>query len=117
MYHKKTPSKYRYSFKLNSENVIGVTHTKYIIINEHIRKSLLKKVFLTTKHQLLSTKVKEACYGSIVRPVIEYANTAWSPHTKANIGLIEAVQQRATRSVTGNFPVLQKCYNHSDGFS
>ena len=37
----------------------------------------------------------------MVRPVIEYANTVWSPYTKANIAMI---------SVTGNFPVLQKCY-------
>jgi len=39
----------------------------------------------------------------MVRPVIEYASTVWSPYTKANIGLIEAVQCSAAKFVTGNF--------------
>ena len=34
-------------------------------------------------------KVKEACYRSMVRPVIEYASSVWSPSTKANIGWLK----------------------------
>ena len=37
--------------------------------------------------------VKEHCYLSLVRPIIEYATVAWSPHTKKGIDCIESVQR------------------------
>jgi len=59
--------------------------------------------FLQRNISSCPSKMKEACYKSMVRPVIEYASTVWSPYTKVNTNLIEAVQQRAARFVTGNF--------------
>ena len=29
--------------------------------------------------------VKEHCYLSLVRPIVEYATVAWSPHTKMGL--------------------------------
>ena len=47
--------------------------------------------------------VKEACYKSMVRPVVEYASAVWSPFMKAYINLIESVQHRAARFVTSDY--------------
>ena len=48
-------------------------------------------------------KVKDACYKSMVRPILEYSSTVWSPFTKKNITMIESVQRRAAIFVTSNY--------------
>ena len=35
-----------------------------------------------------------------MRPLLEYSWETWKPHTKGNIGKLEAVQQRYTRWIT-----------------
>ena len=76
---------------------------EHLTFNEHIKKPRFKanqvKSFLQRNISSCPTKVKEACYRSMVRPVIEYASIVWSPCT-TKIGLIEAVQHRAARFVT-----------------
>ena len=47
--------------------------------------------------------VKERCYTALVRPLVEYASTVWSPHTAANINKIEQVQRCAARFVNNDF--------------
>ena len=47
--------------------------------------------------------VKVACYKSMIRPILEYASTVWSPYMKKNILMIEAVQRRAARFVTNTY--------------
>ena len=47
--------------------------------------------------------VKERSYLSLVRPVVEYATVAWSPHTKKGIDGIESVQCRAARFVNNGY--------------
>ena len=39
----------------------------------------------------------------MVCPIVEYANTVWSPYTKQSISILEAVQRRATRFVFHEF--------------
>ena len=41
-----------------------------------------------------------ALYLSYVRPHLEFAIQAWSPHLKRDIGILERVQQRATKVIT-----------------
>jgi len=42
--------------------------------------------------------VKAACYTTLVRPVMEYATTAWAPrHTAQNCNKLDQVQRRAAR--------------------
>jgi len=38
-------------------------------------------------------------YKSLVRPHLEYAVQAWSPHLRKDVNLIERVQRRATRMI------------------
>ena len=42
----------------------------------------------------------------MVHPIVEYANIVWSPYTKQNISLLEAVQRRAARFVFHEFSYL-----------
>ena len=39
-------------------------------------------------------------YRSLVRPLLEYSQETWKPHTTRNIDKLEAVQRRATRWIT-----------------
>jgi len=47
--------------------------------------------------------VKKDCYLTMVRPILEYACSAWSPYTQVNINKLEMVQHRAARFITGNY--------------
>ncbi|XP_072181244.1 uncharacterized protein [Diadema setosum] len=52
-------------------------------------------------------KIKQATYFTYIRSVVEYAATAWDPHTRKNVNKIEMVQRRSACYVTGNF----KCHS------
>ena len=47
--------------------------------------------------------IKECCYTSLVRTIMEYACTVWDPYTHANIGKLEMVQRRAARFAYQNY--------------
>ena len=42
---------------------------------------------------------KELAYKAIFRPHLDYALTAWNPHTSRNIDKIESIQRRAARFI------------------
>ena len=39
----------------------------------------------------------------MVKPILEYTCSAWSPYTQVNINKLEMVQHRASHFVTGNY--------------
>ena len=47
--------------------------------------------------------VKARAYLSLVRPIVEYATVAWSPHTNKGIDCVESVQHRAARFVNSDY--------------
>ena len=47
--------------------------------------------------------VKEVCYKTLVRPILDYGSCVWDPHFKVDIDSLEKVQKRAGRFVTGNY--------------
>jgi len=61
----------------------------------HIKQTPPGLLLLVTR----KNAIKSTAYKSFVRPQLEYASTAWSPHTRCNIDKIEAVQRWAARSV------------------
>ena len=51
--------------------------------NEHIKMISNKaKAFLQRNIGSCTKAVKEACYKLMVRPILEYSNTVWSPFIK-----------------------------------
>ena len=48
-------------------------------------------------------QTKSAAYFSMVRPIIEYCLTVWSPHTKEYVSKVEMVQRHAARYVTNRY--------------
>ena len=39
----------------------------------------------------------------VLRPILEYASTVWSPYTNSSIYKLEMVQRRAARFITNNY--------------
>ena len=48
-------------------------------------------------------KVKATAYLALVRPLLEYASSAWDPSTKQAINSIERIQRQAARFCTNNY--------------
>ena len=111
--NKKHPLEHCYY--LQGEQVKLVPHAKYLGVvidehlsfNEHIKmitnKANAVKSFLQRNIGSCTESVKEACYKSMIRPILEYSSTVWSPYTKKNILIIEAVQRRVARFVTSTY--------------
>ena len=80
---------------------------KYLTWKEHVNdicsKAIKAKAFLQRNLHRCPTSVKSNCYTSLVRPILEYAATIWSPHLQYQKHQIEKVQHSAARFVTGDF--------------
>ena len=53
--------------------------------------------------------LKDKCYKTFARPILEYGSAVWDPHFKNDIEKFELVQKRAGRFVTGNY-----CLEHGN---
>ena len=70
---------------------------------ETTKKASNTLAFLQRNISRCPSEIKAQCYTSLVRPVNEYAATAWDPYTARNIQQLEAVQRRAARFFTGDY--------------
>ena len=52
---------------------------------------------------MCSPTTKESAYFTLVRPLLEYASIAWSPHSDKYTKKIELVQRSAARFITQNY--------------
>ena len=52
----------------------------------------------------MSTKIN--CYKALVKPVLDYAATIWSPYTQKDIDMVEQVQRRTARFIFNNYSHL-----------
>ena len=59
--------------------------------------------FLRRNQKVSSPKIKERAYKAFVRPLLEYAATAWDPYELKHKTQIEKVQRRAARFVLNRF--------------
>ena len=73
-------------------------------VNNTIKKAASIRQFLQRNLRGCSREVKETGYKTFVRPVLEYASTAWDPVGKSTLRhSLEAEQNRAARFVVGDF--------------
>ena len=47
--------------------------------------------------------IRSTAYKALVRPVLKYSSTVWSPHAKSGIDKLERVQRRAARWVSNDY--------------
>ena len=85
------------------ETDLGVHVDKDLCFTKHIDSQVCKANRLVGLIRRSFTYMDKECmkqlFTSLVRPHLEYANVAWSPHYKRDIDKIEKVQRRATKFV------------------
>ena len=86
---------------------LGVTSDKNLSWSEHIKQITKKannvKCFLQRNISKCPVQTKSNCYKALVKPILEYASSVWSPRTQRDIDAIENVQRRAARFATNNY--------------
>ena len=108
--HKKAkPLKTKYILHVELESVsaakyLGVTIADDLSWSKHIdittKKANQTLAFLKSNN---NEDLKSAAYKTVVRPQLEYASTAWYPHTTTDINKLEIVQRRAAMWATRNY--------------
>jgi len=103
------------SYCLQSTPIPLVDHVKYlgVIIDKNLNwskhvnmisaKANSVRGFLQRNLTKCPLSVKSSCYTTLVRPILEYACTVWSPYHQHNIAKLEMVQRRAARFVANNY--------------
>jgi hypothetical protein len=86
---------------------MGINIHKSLSWDSHIDKITKKAnstlTILGRNMSRCPTTIKAQCYATLVRPILEYASTIWSPSKKDSINKVEAVQRRAARFATGDY--------------
>ena len=72
-------------------------------IDNVAKKANNTNAFLRRNISTCPSKIKEQCYRTMVRPIMEYACVVWDPITQKDTHKIEMVQRRATRFVYGDY--------------
>ena len=90
-----------------SGSYLGVTVSDDLSWNEHVnrvtKKSNSSLAFIRRNLASCPQATKAQAYQSLVRPSLEYASSAWDPHTQGCVHQLEAVQRRAARFVKGDY--------------
>ena len=93
--------------QVNSAKYLGVHIDQKLNFNAHVDATVKKAnsvcAFLRRNFRHCNQKIKEATYVTYTRPIVEYAATAWDPHTQRNINKVEIVQRRSARYVCGDY--------------
>ena len=70
---------------------------QHLTWNKHVSYITTKankvKCFLQRNLKPCPTTVKTTCNKSLIRSILDYASTIWSPYTKKNIQAVESVQK------------------------
>ena len=102
-------------YMLKSETLKPVTDIKYlgITLNEKLNWSTHTKNTVNKAQKVLnlikrnfyksSANTKIMSYKTLVRPILEYASSAWNPHTKYDLGKLEKINRQAARLVHNEY--------------
>ena len=80
---------------------LGVEISSNLSFNSHIQNittSASRSLgFLKRNIRSKNPELREMAYKTLVRPLVEYSSSVWSPYTKSNIVRLEMIQRRAAR--------------------
>ena len=86
---------------------LGVEISSNLTFNNHIQKICTSEnrslVFIKRNIRSKSPAIREMAYKTLVRPLIEYSSSVWSPNIDRYSGKIEMVQRKAARWTLDNF--------------
>ena len=86
---------------------LGVELQSSLSWNRHIDQTVKKANsmlgFLRRNLRVNSEQTKGPAYCSMVRPLLEYCSTIWSPYTHEYVHKLEMVQRRAARYATNRY--------------
>ena len=86
---------------------LGVEISDNLSFNNHIQKICTTASrslgFIKRNIRTKSPAIREMAYKTLVRPLVEYSSSVWSPYTQNNIHKIEMVQRRAARRTLDNY--------------
>ena len=109
---KQTPLYFPYT--LNGVQLAHVSHHPYLGVeldskldfNIHVSQTAAKaqKTLNLLRRNLhgCTTRTKDMAYKTLVRPSLDYASSAWDPHSQKQIDKLEGVQNRAARFVASD---------------
>ena len=110
---KRNPPEHKYQFcgqvldSASSQPYLGVHLSNNLSWDKHIQETIKKaqRVQNVIRRNLWScnSEVKTTAYLSLVRPLLEYASSAWDPSTRKNIDSLERVQRQAARFCKSNY--------------
>ena len=110
---KRNPPHHKYQFcgqeltSVDSHPYLGLHLTNSLKWNLHTKNvcSKAQRVQNVIRRNLwgCSKEIKSTAYKSLVRPILEYASSAWDPALKQNINSLERIQRQAARFCTSNF--------------
>ena len=86
---------------------LGVEISSNLLFNNHIQNittSASRSLgFLRRNIRSQNPALREMAYKTLVRPIVEYSSTVWSPNTDQNIDKLEMIQRRAARWTLHNY--------------
>ena len=110
---KRNPPQHKYTFcnqeldSVSSHPYLGVHISNTLSWNTHVQEALKKaqrvQNIIRTNLWSCDKKVKATAYLALVRPLLEYASSAWDPSTKQAINSTEWIQRQAARFCTNNY--------------
>ena len=86
---------------------LGILFSNDLSWTPHIN-SICKKAnstlgFIKRNLRFCPESCRKTAYLSLVRPVLEYGATVWSPHLKSDIEQLERVQRQSARFISGDY--------------
>ena len=91
-------------YYIHDTELLTVKDAKYLRVtvssdlswNKHVDNTVKKATtslnFLKRNLHGCPTGVKDQCYKSLVRPILEYSSCVWDPQTQRNVNKLEVVQ-------------------------
>ena len=90
--------------QVSTTKYLGVKIDSHLLWEQHIDFIVSKarsKVFAIREMMPLPWHVTQTLYKSLVQPLLDYCDVAWTPGTRKLIGKLERVQRLAARIILG----------------